>query len=262
MQIACALLLLISIIMAPAIPAGAFFPSFDTLEAQTQAQSQRLHSYQAIWLPQLSEGASNATLETGRIRVTTVQSGLIWYQEWASKEDQAAKVISAALGRETDLMASYPSVSSFPMPVLYYWHLAPLSDLAEQLGTDTSKMRFAFFANRPCLVLGDKNSGQIWLDNERNVPVRLVSEPQGWTLEFSRYNLLEGIWVPRELSVHFSNGQKMSGEIKWGAPNSAQARSILSTNMFQQRFGGFAPPQETSRPLDLFRDDFSKAVKP
>ncbi len=51
MQIACTLLLIISMVLAPVVPAGAFFPSFDELSAKT-AQAKQLRSYQATWIIQ------------------------------------------------------------------------------------------------------------------------------------------------------------------------------------------------------------------
>lgn len=259
MQIACALLLLVSLIMAPAVPAGAFFPSLSSLSAKIESQSQRLRSYQVRWHVQTDETAANATS-----RVSMVQSGLAWYQEWATRLNGGkGKVIAACLGRETDIMAAYPAdTSSFPMPPLFYWHAPDLSVLGAELGADLTRKRYAFFRGRPCLVLGALGAGQIWLDNERQVPVRLVSGPKSWTLEFSRYTQLQGLWIPRALRVVFSNGTAVHGELKWGAPNSPRIRSVLNSETFRQRFNGFAPPKDTDDTLELFRRDFSQAVAP
>ncbi len=195
--------------------------------------------------------------------MSIIQSGQVWYQDWSTGHaTETPKVVAAALGQEADLLASYPSAASFPMPPLYYWHVIDLSVLASTLNVDVQQMRFAFFENRPCLVLGSDTGGQIWLDNEHKMPVRLVSGPLGWSLEFTRYTQLQGFWIPRFLQASFPDGTTLHGEVKWGAPNSPQVRSVLNTNAFQQRFGGFAPPKETARIFEVFGRDFSLAAKP
>ena len=148
-------------------------------------------------------------------------------------------VVSASLGRDTEVVAAYPGMTSSPVSLSFLWSRS----LAwwEERGLDVSSMNFGFADGRGCLVLGrDGSPVQLWVSADDFVPVRLVLSGVNGIREITwgEIRRVGNLSLPHAVLVRDGFGQEVSGTIKWQQVGGNLPGGEFSLSGFQAAYQG------------------------
>ncbi len=188
-----------------------------------------------------------ADLEVNGTSGQTIRSwrkGDLWRQEWRTFEDNATRVVRIAVGSGNRIDAVRPASATVPYPPLRLAWLNTPKQEWDRLGINGTVKSYQFLEDRPCLVLGaeykDLESSQVWIDLERDVPLKLIA-PSGISWRWSEYYSLGNHLLPTRLRVAFPEGESVAFDVRW---------EQVATEIDRSRFNPNALDREPDQPLD------------
>ena len=210
------------LILLAAPLAGGFFPEKEEVADRIAKNYQELDS----WKVSLELNG------TSKHRIISWRKKDLWRQEWIGPQGNSTRVLRAAVGKGKQVLATHPESSSIPLPPLNLgWIAAPLEKW-DSLGIDAETKSYQFLGDRPCLVLGaeyaDLEASQVWIDIERHVPLRLITEEGiGW--RWMDYYNLGNHPLPSRMRLSFQNGRSQTFDLEW-----SQVATELSGSRFEE----------------------------
>ena len=223
---------------------SAFFPSAPEIASRIQGQYEGLKSYQVRMQANATKGEAAIHFWWDRQR---------WRREWVQQKESQAVLQRVALGEGVGLDAVLPQVRTVPAPLLVLWQDGELLARWRQLGVFTEEKRYAFWGQRPCVVLGNVAAKQekrteVWVDTERWVVLRLVWG-QGGSVSFSKYHNVGNFLLPHHLEVTDSQGEKCQIALSWQGVNTQLPSRLFDAAALRSQYGAAAFPDELSVPI-------------
>lgn len=177
---------------------------------------------------------------TSDSRIRYWRKGDLWRQEWVDASENASRLVRAAVGSGQRIDAVHPASANAPYPLLRLaWLTAPEKEW-ERLAIEDGVKSYQFLGDRPCIVLGaehgDKRSSQIWIDLERNVPLRLIA-PSGIQWRWSEYYSLGNHLLPTQLGIVFPQGKRFLFDLEWRQVATDIDRSRFNPEELKGEFG-------------------------
>ncbi|MFO7717264.1 MAG: LolA family protein [Thermodesulfobacteriota bacterium] len=223
---------------------SAFFPPASEIASRVQDQYEDLKSYQVRMEANATQGEGSINFWWDRKR---------WRREWVQQKDSQAVLQRVALGEGFRLDAALPQVRTVPAPLLVLWQDVELLSRWRQIGVFTEAKRYAFWEQRPCVVLGNVSTEQgqlteVWVDTERWVVLRLVWG-QGGSVSFSKYHNVGNFLLPHHLEVIDSQGEKVQISLNWQGVNTKLPSRLFDASELRTQYGAAAFPDELSVPV-------------
>lgn len=158
----------------------------------------------------------------GQLQLALWQQDGQWRQEWLSRADEKTRLEMAAIGKNSNLKASYPVKDAVSAPLLHLWHPPKLQFWWRDLDIDPQITSYGFLGDLPCLVLGASRAGQdsaqLWLDIEANL-LRRIKLNSGLTLDWQGYRNIGNFLLPHQVRIQ-APGLLIEAGIDWKSVNS------------------------------------------
>jgi hypothetical protein len=228
----------------------AFFPQPGEVAASLDKEMHPLSSFQAILsFPQYPDLSCNLWV-----------SGEQWRQEFVETVQGRPRLVGVALGAGDSVVREFPPNGRAPVPELVVWRFSFRKWL--NLGMDPSTMSYQFLVDRPCLVVGAEDgqlgATQLWVDRERNVPVRAM-----WHQGDVRYDYiwdgwarLGNFWLPHTMWRAVEGHPPLEIHIRWNGVNIGLKNKLFSASALDRQFQGTALYPATSSWLLLSQGAF------
>ena len=223
---------------------SAFFPSASEIASRVQNQYEGLKSYQVSM-------EANATL--GQATIHFWWDRQRWRREWVQQKDPQPVLQRVALGEGGRVDALLPQARTVPAPLLVLWQDAELLSRWRQIGVFTEAKRYAFWGQRPCVVLGNVSAThgkrtEIWVDAERWVVLRLVWG-QGGSVSFAKYHNVGNFLLPHHIEVTDSQGTNCRIALRWQGVNTQLPSRLFEAAALRTQYGEAAFPEGVSAPV-------------
>ncbi len=181
----------------------------------------------------------------GQLQLVFWQQDGQWRQEWLSRADEKTRLEMAAIGKKSNLKASYPVDAAVSAPLLHLWHPPRLQFWWRDLDIDPQVASYDFLGDLPCLVLGASRAGQdsaqIWLDIESKL-LRRIKLSSGLTLDWLGYRSIGNFMLPHQVRIQAPNLLIEAG-IDWKSVNSPLSRSLFQADTIST---GSVRPEDSS----------------
>lgn len=240
--------LAIGLLLLLAGAAYALFPETQDVVDDLKASYKKLDSWQV-------ELGLNGTSEHG---IRCWREGDLWRQEWFAATENGTRVVRAAVGSGQRIEGIYPASLNAPYPPLHLSWLKDPKEAWQRMSILDGVKSYQFLEDRPCLVLGaeygDLRSSQVWIDLERQVPLRLVA-PSGITWRWSKYYSLGNHLLPTRLRIEFPQGKSFSFDLQWQKVATGIDRSRFTVNALREEFGQTEYPEVEDPRLRFLLDN-------
>ncbi|MFP4315677.1 MAG: hypothetical protein ACLFQR_05590 [Desulfovibrionales bacterium] len=234
------------------LEAQAFMPPLQEIKKGLESEYSSLNSYQAEF----------RLRQDPLLSIRLWKEGPFWRQEWVEEDEETGspRLLCASIGQGERLLLSYPEYRSVSKPVLWYWPPQG-SSWMEHLSVDTSVSSYQFFKDRPALVYGatygQLRRPQVWLDNERLVPLRLIRGDL--ELQWFEYVRVGNFWLPKVLGIVFPDAEPLNFDILWRRVNTPIPQEVFSRESFQQAYAPFQFSRDMPRIFRLLFERFPQA---
>jgi hypothetical protein len=240
-------------LLFPTIGSG-FTPPFESVRGTVLAQLESLKRYQVDIVP----------TETPDLLIRHWQDGTFWRQEWILTQSQErTSLLLAAVGQGDILNASFPAYRSIPLPLLSIWSPAT-RPWWNAYRIDTGVMNYGFLEDRPSLIIGadygQTKVPQLWLDNERFTPLRLLLPEND--LKWANYQKVGNHWLPGRMIVTFPDTNPYAFTITWRGVNAVLSQELFSREIFLATYGGQHSLNYIPGSIRPFFDRFPQVVAP
>ncbi|MFW6415503.1 MAG: hypothetical protein ACOCZ2_04220 [Thermodesulfobacteriota bacterium] len=162
-----------------------------------------------------------------------------WRQEWIGRDGNSSEIVQAAIGKDRELLASFPEKSSFPLSVFHFWYPGEASSFWQMLGINSGIMSYQFLDKTPCLVVGaeyrDFNSPQLWLHKEKYFPLLVINWKKiEW--KWKEYTAVGNYYLPHKVEIDSPEGKVIKMEISWKGINSKIPEQLFNPLKFRKKF--------------------------
>ena len=210
------------------IPAPAFFPEPNDVAVKVGKQARSLSSFQAVLsFPDYPEFSCNLWVK-----------GHQWRQELIETHGGIPRVVQAILGTDTRLSAVFPAETRAPLPWLLVWKFPMDRWITPE--TNPQSMSYQFLSDRPCLVVGESTATQYWIDNEREIPVRVIWQADAGSCDliWDECSRVGTFWLPHQMRFTGNHDSVLHVRIRWNGINIPLQNTLFSADAFNRQFFG------------------------
>jgi len=212
----------------------AFFPKSGEVAEHVRREMKPLSSFQAILsFPDYPEITCNLWVQ-----------GETWRQEFVDASKESPRLARVALGTQTALARVFPDQGHAALPWLVIWQF-PVSAWIDK-GMDPAVMSYQFLVDRPCLVMGAQDgqlqATQLWIDNERYVPLRVLSHKGdgGCDLIWGEWERIGNFWLPHKIWYTIGGQPPLEIHVRWNGVNIPLNKDLFSPRVMDRQFQGKA----------------------